>query len=77
MGNLRLYLQDVWDEMLYRVTWPTWSELQSSGVVVMIASLIIALVVFLMDFTLGANPENPIFKGALHYIYQIFASFRG
>ena len=76
MDNLRVYFQDVWEELLYRVTWPTWSELQSSTIVVMIASLMIALTVFLMDFTLGANPENPIFKGMLHYIYQIFASLR-
>jgi preprotein translocase subunit SecE len=34
---------------MHKVTWPTWSELQGSAIVVLIASLIIALVVFLMD----------------------------
>jgi preprotein translocase subunit SecE len=31
------------------VSWPTWPELQSSAIVVMISSVIIALVVFGMD----------------------------
>ena len=77
MNSLTLYLKDVWDELLYRVTWPTWPELQSSGIVVIIASLMIALSVFLMDFVFGSTPENPFFKGALYWVYKAFASFRG
>ncbi len=34
---------------MHKVTWPTWSELQNSGILVLVASLIIALVVALMD----------------------------
>jgi preprotein translocase subunit SecE len=43
------YVADSYDELMHKVSWPTWSELQNSAVVVSIASLIIALVVFLMD----------------------------
>lgn len=37
------------DELLHKVTWPTWEELQNSSVVVAIASLIISLIIFVMD----------------------------
>lgn len=43
------YTKDSFDELLQKVTWPTWEELQNSAVVVAIASLIIALIVFGMD----------------------------
>ena len=32
-----------------KVTWPTWEELQASTVVVTVAALILAFIVFLMD----------------------------
>ncbi len=35
--------------MSQKVTWPTWAQLQSSAVVVLVASVIIALVIFAMD----------------------------
>jgi preprotein translocase subunit SecE len=44
------YAKDSYNELVHKVSWPTWNELQNSAVVVSIASLIIALVVFLMDF---------------------------
>ena len=46
IGN---YIKDSFDELLHKVTWPTWEELQNSSVVVAIASLIIALIIFIMD----------------------------
>ena len=45
------YIKDSYNELMHKVTWPTWSELQGSAVVVLIASLLIALVVFVMDST--------------------------
>lgn len=73
MDRISLYLKDVYNELLYKVSWPTWDELQSSVVVVLVASLIIAFTVFLMDFIFGANPENSWFEGILYYLYRIFA----
>lgn len=72
MEKIKLYIQDVYNEMLYKVNWPTWPELQSSAIVVLIASLIIAFLVFLMDFMFGANPENSLFQGVLYYVYELF-----
>lgn len=43
------YIKESYDELMHKVSWPTWSELQNSAVVVSVASLIIALVVFMMD----------------------------
>jgi preprotein translocase subunit SecE len=43
------YIQESYDELMHKVSWPTWSELQNSAIVVSVASLMIALVVFTMD----------------------------
>jgi preprotein translocase subunit SecE len=49
--KLKAYLAESYKELTQKVTWPTWTELQNSAIVVMVASLIIAIVVFLMDAT--------------------------
>ena len=43
------YFKDSYQELMYKVTWPTMPELQSSTVVVFVASLIIAMIIALMD----------------------------
>ncbi len=57
------YIKDAYNELIHKVTWPSWEELQGSAIVVMIASLIIALVVALMDFS---------FKNLMTEIYKMF-----
>jgi preprotein translocase subunit SecE len=57
MSNIKEYIKETTDELVNKVTWPTWSELQSSAIVVMVASVIIALVVFVMDFTFNKGME--------------------
>ncbi len=49
MDKIRLYVKDSYNELVNKVTWPDWPTLQSSTIVVIIASLIIALIIFLMD----------------------------
>jgi len=49
MANVLDFIKDSYHEMTQKVSWPTWSELQSSAVVVLIASVIIALLVLAMD----------------------------
>lgn len=49
MAGFRAYIEEVADELLNKVSWPTWSELQSSAIIVLIATFIIALIIFLMD----------------------------
>ena len=49
MNKVVNYLQETYNELIHKVSWPSWADLQSSAIVVMVASLIIALVVFAMD----------------------------
>ena len=43
------YCKACYDELVHKTTWPTRAELTHSAMVVLSASLIIALVVFAMD----------------------------
>lgn len=49
MEKVKEYILASYNELVNKVTWPTFSELQSSTILVLVASLIIALVVFAMD----------------------------
>jgi len=64
MANVIQFIKESYDEMTQKVSWPTWSELQNSAVIVLIASLIIALLVLAMDQLSG---------GSLKMFYQSVA----
>jgi|TARA_B110000008_G_scaffold184059_1_gene182905 preprotein translocase subunit SecE len=49
MANKGTYIKESYDELINKVSWPTWSELQSSSIVVAIATVIIALIIYVMD----------------------------
>jgi len=49
------YFRETYDELVNKVSWPTWKELQGSVVVVSVASLIIAVIVYLMDAVFGGG----------------------
>jgi preprotein translocase subunit SecE len=61
MSKIKTYIEESYNELMHKVTWPTWSELQSSAIVVMISSVIIALLIFAMDFSFSNVME--IFYG--------------
>ena len=61
--KIKLYFQEAYRELIYKVSWPTWQDLQSSAIVVMVASLIIALIVFVMDYS---------FQNLMDLIYGMF-----
>ena len=42
-------IKESYNELVYKVSWPTRAEVSSSAVVVMIASLIIAAGIFVVD----------------------------
>jgi len=50
MSKFRTYIDEIQDELYNKVSWPTWAELQSSAIVVLIATLLVSLLIFLMDF---------------------------
>ena len=47
--SVKGYIEETVNELLHKVSWPTWGELQSSAIVVAIASFMIAIVIFIMD----------------------------
>ena len=55
------YCKESYDELVHKVSWPTYSELTNSAVVVLYASLFIALVVFLMDSVFQFVMEDIIY----------------
>ena len=57
------YIQESYDELMNKVSWPTWNELQGSAIVVSVASLIIALLVYAMD---------GVFRVVLLQFYKLF-----
>jgi preprotein translocase subunit SecE len=61
--RVRHYIRESYQELLQKVSWPTWNELQNSAIIVMIASLIVALIILVMDIS---------FKNIVGAIYKIF-----
>ena len=49
MASVVQFVKESYEEMTQKVTWPTWGELLNSAVLVLVASFIIAIVVFAMD----------------------------
>ena len=56
------YCKDCYNELAHKTTWPTRAELTHTAMVVLSASLIIAVVVFAMD---------SVFKAVMSGIYKL------
>lgn len=63
MAKIGTYIQESVDELLNKVSWPTWPELQSSAVIVLVASVIFAIIIYLMDTS---------FSNLMKFIYGLF-----
>jgi preprotein translocase subunit SecE len=53
MANVSEYIKESYIELTQKVTWPTWRELQNSAVLVLVAAVIIAMLIFGMDQIIG------------------------
>ena len=60
------YIKESYKELVEKVSWPTFAQLQSSTIVVMVATLIFALVVLVMDISF----EN-LMKGIYSFLGNI------
>ena len=49
MNKVTTYFKESYKELLEKVTWPNWAELQQSTIIVLVATLLITFVVGLMD----------------------------
>lgn len=63
MSKFRAYVDEITDELNHKVSWPTWSELQSSAIVVLVATIITALIILGMDLT---------FDKVMNLFYSLF-----
>jgi preprotein translocase subunit SecE len=55
MNKIINYVKESYYELVNKVSWPTLQEVTSSSVVVLTASVIIALVILVMDMAFGAQ----------------------
>ena len=72
MSQFTQYLQESYQELVTKVTWPTWKELQGSSVLVFVASLVIAGFVFVMDWVFGVNATDSLWRGVIGLVYELF-----
>jgi len=62
MSKVGSYIQEAYDELLHKVSWPTWDELQQTTIIVLIALALVTTVIFGMDL---------VAKNVLEFIYKI------
>ncbi len=62
MSKILNYFKEVRTELVAKTSWPSWNELSNSARVVMVAAVIIAAIVFVMDF---------VFDNLLKFVYDV------
>jgi preprotein translocase subunit SecE len=63
MNKVSHYFSESYKELLEKVTWPNWVQLQQSTMIVLGATLVITAIVWIMDF---------VAAGGLNLIYKLF-----
>jgi len=63
MRKIEAYIKDSYKELVEKVTWPTWEQLQQSTMIVLVATLLITGVVWVMDFS-----SNSVLK----FVYSLY-----
>ena len=63
MNKITTYFKESYKELMEKVTWPTWSQLQQSTMIVLVATVVITALISGMDF---------ITNTSLKFIYNIF-----
>ena len=72
MSKVKEYLEESYNELVHKVTWPTWAELQGSALVVAMAAIIIAMLVWIMDVTVGITGNaDSTWRGILGFFYDM------
>jgi preprotein translocase subunit SecE len=62
MNKFTAYLRDSYKELLQKVTWPSWDQLQQSTMIVLGATLVITFLVGIMDL---------VASNTLKFIYSL------
>ncbi len=62
MSKIGTYVKESYKELTTKVAWPTWDKLQSSAILVMVVTLILAVVIWVIDL---------IIRSIMTGIYQL------
>ena len=62
MNKISIYFRESYKELTEKVTWPNWTQLQQSTMIVIAATLVITAIVGAMDF---------VAAGGLSFIYKM------
>lgn len=65
MAKFGTYVQEAYDELVHKVSWPSWDELQQTTIIVLVSLVLITLIIFGMDFASEA---------VLKFIYSLLGS---
>lgn len=63
MNKFSTFVKESYSELVEKVTWPKWDQLQQSTMIVLGATLFITALVGLMDF---------LSNGSMKFIYSLF-----
>jgi preprotein translocase subunit SecE len=63
MSKIQAYFRDSYQELLEKVSWPSWQQLQQSTMIVLVSTLVITGIVWVMDFA-----SNSVLK----LVYSLF-----
>jgi preprotein translocase subunit SecE len=63
MNKFSTFVKESYSELVEKVTWPKWDQLQQSTMIVLGATLFITALVALMDF---------LSNGSMKFIYSLF-----
>jgi preprotein translocase subunit SecE len=62
MNSLLTYIRESFQEVIHNVTWPEYKQLQKDTVTVIIASVVFAVIIALVDYG---------FKEVLEFVYSL------
>jgi len=65
MSRIGSYVQEAYDELLHKVSWPSWEELQQTTIIVLVSLALVTTVIFGLDLA----SEN-----VLKFVYNILGS---
>ena len=63
MNKFTTFVKESYKEMMEKVSWPKWEQLQQSTMIVLGATIFITAIVALMDF---------VANGSMKFIYSLF-----
>lgn len=64
MAKFGTYIQEAYDELVHKVSWPSWDELQQTTIIVLVALALITLLIFGMD--IAADKMMTMLYSLLH-----------